>query len=295
VDRALYLPESWTSDRERCRAAGIPDRVTFRTKPLMALRIHHRLERLGLPIGWVTGDEVYGDNPVLREGLERRGTRYVLAVSSTSQVWPEAPEVRTPAARPGAMGRPRTRPTLSAPSVPVSVLTSSWGPEAWQRLAIHQGEKGPIVYDWAAIRVVHKRDKRPTAEGWLLARRSVSDPTEVAHYLSNAPKGTILEQLAHVASCRYRVEQCFEEAKDDFGMDHYEVRTWTAWNRFMTLCMMAMAWVASVRHGLTPSPPPATATDRDEPRPAPARTAGKGGALIPTRMPRGRSPNSAAS
>ena len=273
VDRALYLPESWTSDRDRCREAGIPDHVTFRTKPRSALRMHHRLRRLGLPIGWVTGDEVYGDNPVLRAGLERRQTRYVLAVSSTSEVWPEAPVVSMPAKPAGQRGPARTRPTISSPSVAVSHLVSSWAPEAWQRLAVHQGEKGPIVYDWAARRVIHKRDKLPTQEGWLLVRRSVSDPTEVAYYLSNAPADTTLEQLAHVASCRYRVEQCFEEAKDDFGLDQYEVRSWTAWHRFMTLCMMAMGWVASVRHEVTSDPPPSPR----QPRSAGTAAAGRAG------------------
>ena len=295
VDRALYLPESWTSDRDRCREAGIPDHVTFRTKPRSALRIHHRLSRLGLPIGWVTGDEVYGDNPVLRAGLERRQTRYVLAVSSTSEVWTEAPTVQLPQGAPGTRGRPRTRPIISAPSVPVDALVSSWEPGVWTSLAVHQGEKGPIVYDWAARRVVHKRDKLPTIEGWLLVRRSVSDPTEIAYYLSNAPESTTLEQLAHVASCRYRVEQCFEEAKDDFGMDHYEVRTWTAWHRFMTLCMMAMAWVASVRHDVTPrqppGAPPAPTPDR-ELEPGAAKRPGKRGGHPPRRMRPGRSPNS---
>jgi SRSO17 transposase len=104
--------------------------------------------------------------------------------------------------------------------------------------------------------VTHKRDGLPTAEGRLLVRRSLSNPTEVAYYLSNAPGDTSLEQLAHVASSRYRVEQCFEEAKDDFGLDQYEVRSWTAWHRFMTLCMMAMAWVASVRQEVASNSPP---------------------------------------
>jgi SRSO17 transposase len=276
VDRALYLPEAWTSDRERCREAGIPEHVAFRTKPRAALRIHHRLRRLGLSIGWVTGDEVYGDNPELRAGLERRGVRYVLAVSASSEVWPEAPVVRAPVAVANAQGRPRTRPTVSTPSVPVADLAASWDPEDWQRLAVHQGEKGPIVYEWVARRVIHKRAGLPLAEGWLLVRRSISNPTEVAYYLSNASADTSLEQLAHVASSRYRVEQCFEEAKDDFGLDQYEVRSWTAWHRFMTLCMMAMAWVASVRQEVASSPPPSR--EARSPGTAAAGRAGKRGA-----------------
>jgi hypothetical protein len=129
----------------------------------------------------------------------------------------------------------------------VKAVAARWSPTQWQRLAVHLGEKGPIEYDWACARVVDSRHRLPSEEVWLLARRSVSKPSEVAYYLSNAEADTPLARLAHVASSRYTIEQCFEEAKDDVGLDHYEVRTWPSWHRYITLGMMALAWLASAR------------------------------------------------
>jgi hypothetical protein len=129
----------------------------------------------------------------------------------------------------------------------VKTVVGQWSPTQWQRLAVHLGEKGPIVYDWACARVIDSRQRLPTEEVWLLARRSVSNPSEIAYYLSNANAETSLAMLAHVASSRYTIEQCFEEAKDDVGLDHYEVRTWPSWHRYITLGMMALAWLASAR------------------------------------------------
>lgn len=246
VDRALYLPKDWTDDRARCRSAGIPDRVTFRTKATIAARIHHRVRRLGLATPWVTGDEVYGDSEALRGIIDARGDRYVFAVACKTHVWATAPA----SAPPGRRGPRRQRVHAAAPSVRVDELLAAQSAGAWHRLAIHQGEKGPIEYDWIALRIVEKHSKQPGRAGWLLGRRSVTDPTERAYYLSNAPPDCPLEQLAHVASSRFVIEQCFHEAKDDLGLDQYEVRRWTAWHRFMTLTMLAMALLATVRQRL---------------------------------------------
>ncbi len=119
-----------------------------------------------------------------------------------------------------------------------------------------------ILYDWACQRSVECRDGLPGPDGWLIARRSISDPTDIAYYLSNAPVDTPLLKLAQVASTRYTVEQCIEEAKGETGLDEYEVRYWHSWHRHITLSMMAHAWLASVRYtatekkgGLSPSWP----------------------------------------
>ena len=125
---------------------------------------------------------------------------------------------------------------------------SAWPAEQWERLSVAEGEKGPRIYDWAQMRVVENRSGLPGPDAWLLARRSVSDPTDIAYYLSNAPVDTTLMQLAQVASTRYTVEQCIEEAKGETGLDEYEVRYWHSWHRHITLSMMALAWLVSVRH-----------------------------------------------
>jgi hypothetical protein len=114
-------------------------------------------------------------------------------------------------------------------------------------MAVQNGEKGPITYDWARVRVVERVDGLPGRTAWLLARRSVTDPTEVKYFLSNAPVTVTLPTLARVASTRFAVEQCFEEAKGQAGLDEYEVRRWPSWHRHITLMMLAHAWLTVVR------------------------------------------------
>ena len=172
----------------------------------------------------------------------------MLAVSSTTPVWTARPGVVAPTRRTG--GRPQTRARLAPaapPPVPVAAAVAGWPPERWHRLTVADGEKGPRAYDWACARVVDSGDGLPGAELWLLARRSVADPSELAYYLAHAPADTPLATLARVAATRYTVEQCIEEAKGEAGLDHYEVRRWPSWHRHITLAMMAHAWLAAIR------------------------------------------------
>ncbi len=202
----------------------------------------------GVPMQWVTGDEVYGDSPRLRETIQAHGRFYVLAVSANTRVWTERPEVEEPQVQTG--GRPRRARRL-APGAPtarmVSEVVASFPARAWKRMAVVEGEKGPIEYHWARKLVVESRDQLPGPNVWLLARRSISDRKQVAYYLAYAPAKSSLATLAYVASQRYTVEQCIEEAKGETGLDEYEVRFWHSWYRHVTLSMMAHAWLASIR------------------------------------------------
>lgn len=248
LDRRLYLPEDWCTDGERRREAQVPDDVTFKTKPQLALEMLEHAWAQGVPMAWVTGDEVYGDAPYLRDAIAGAGKRYVLAVSSTTPVWQERPPVEEPAK--GPLGRPREKPRLveGAPSgKTVAAVITSLPEETWQRLTVSEGEKGPRTYDWAAVRIVESRDGLPGPDGWLLARRSVSDPTDMAYYLSNAPPETPLVALAEIAAARWSIETTIEEGKGEAGLDEYEVRYWHSWHRHVTLSMMAHAWLASIR------------------------------------------------
>lgn len=248
LDRRLYLPEDWCTDGERRREAQVPDDVTFKTKPQLALEMLEHAWAQGVPMAWVTGDEVYGDAPYLRDAIAGAGKRYVLAVSSTTPVWQERPPVEEPAK--GPLGRPREKPRLAegAPSgKTVAAVITSLPEETWQRLTVSEGEKGPRTYDWAAVRIVESRDGLPGPDGWLLARRSVSDPTDMAYYLSNAPPETPLVALAEIAAARWSIETTIEEGKGEAGLDEYEVRYWHSWHRHVTLSMMAHAWLASIR------------------------------------------------
>jgi SRSO17 transposase len=209
--------------------------------------LEHAWEQ-GVPMRWVTGDEVYGDSPRLRETVQEHGRFYVLAVSAHTRVWTERPGVIEPQEQTG--GRPRRAPRV-APEAPsaqmVSQIIRSLPSQSWKRLAVMEGEKGPIEYHWTSARVVESRDRLPGPDVWLLARRSLSDPKQVAYYLAYAPIGTSFETLIRVASTRYTVEQCIEEAKGETGLDEYEVRFWHSWYRHITLSMMAHAWLASIR------------------------------------------------
>ena len=263
LDRRLYLPEEWCDDADRRAEAKVPPDVVFQTKPEQALAMLRHAWDAGVPMRWVAGDEIYGEATELRDRIAASGRWYVLAVRTVMPVWPEHPPVVEP--EPQVRGRPRTRARLAAgaPSArPVKEVVARWPASRWQSLTVAEGEKGWITYDWACQRVVESRDKLPGPDAWLIARRSLSDPTDIAYYLSNAPADTPLLKLAQVASTRYTVEQCIEEAKSETGLDEYEVRYWHSWHRHITLSMMAHAWLAAVRckatakkGGLSPSWP----------------------------------------
>ncbi|MHB0859394.1 MAG: IS701 family transposase [Anaerolineae bacterium] len=257
VDRRLYLPESWAEDAARRERAGVPPGVAFQTKPQLAQAMLEHLWARGLPMGWVSGDEVYGNAAPLRERIAAAGYRYV------QRVWTTRPAME--AAGAAARGRPRTRVRLVAdepPAQEVREVVAGWPTRRWQRLVVAQGEQGERLYDWAALRVVESQDDLPGQEVWLLARRSVADPTELAYYLAHAPADTPLGELARVAAQRYVVEQCLEEAKGETGLDEYEVRRWDSWHRHITLAIMAYALLGWLRYrqtvkkgGLSPSSP----------------------------------------
>jgi len=232
IDRALYLPEEWMQSRPRRQEAGVPDAVTFRTKTQLAHAMILRAFEAGLRPSWVTGDEVYGRDGELRRFLEQRHQRYVLAVAANTYVWRGFIQVKA--------GRV------------VSELKSA----DWTRLSAGAGSKGPRLYDWALVRV---NSHTGTLARWLLFRRSLADPTDVAHYLVHAPANTSLETMVKAAGSRWPVEECFESGKGEVGLADYEVRSYTGWYRHMTLCLVAHAYLAAARslaNAEEPAPPP---------------------------------------
>jgi SRSO17 transposase len=221
LDRALYLPQEWTADRERCRAAGVPDEIAFVSKPNQAWQMLQRAVRKQVPFAWVTGDSVYGDYRSIRLWLEEVGKGYVLNISAKEYL---------------PLGWYRMR---------VSDLLANLPTEEWTRLSAGDGTKGPRWYDWYRMAL---NDPLQTGwKRWLLVRRSLSDPTDLATYACFAPAGTSLATLVQVAGSRWAIEACFEEAKGEVGLDEYEVRTWTGWYRHITLVCLAHAFLAVVR------------------------------------------------
>src|SRR5437667_3163709 len=248
LDRRLYLPEEWVWNRQRRAQARVPQEVRFETKPEQAIAMLLHAWEQGVPMRWGTGEEVYGDSPRLRETIQAHGRFYVLAVSANTRVWSERPEVEEPQEQTG--GRPRLAPRVAkgaSKARMVSEVIARFPTSAWKRLAVGEGEKGLSNYHWARVRVVESRDQLPGPDVWLLARRSPSAPDKLSYYLAYAPSKTSLQTLVRVASTRYTVEQCIEEAKGETGLDEYEVRFWHSWYRHITLSMMAHAWLASIR------------------------------------------------
>lgn len=227
LDRELYLPKVWTDDRERCDAAGIPADRGFKTKPELAMDMLARALDAGVPARWVTGDAVYGQYYKLRKALEDRGVFYVLAVPMNQRVI-----AKTTTSIPG--GEWRTDKLIAA--LPAT---------AWRTRSAGRGSKGDRRYAWARVRINGARDRE--AEYWLLARRSLADPTDIAYYLAHGPKRVALADLARAAGARWAIEETFQTSKGETGLDHYQVRQYTGWYRHITLSMLAHAFLTVTR------------------------------------------------
>ena len=225
LDRELYLPKAWTDDRARCAEAGVPADVEFATKPELATRMLTRALDAGVPAGWVSGDEVYGQHYRLRAALEHRGMPYVLAVPVNQHVIATLEE--------------RIR-DLRADN-----LIATLPAQAWKRISAGAGAKGPRIYHWARAAIRPLED--PAMGYWLLSRRSLSDPNDLAYYLCHGPTGTPLRELVQVAGARWAIEESFQSAKGEVGLDQYQVRRWDSWYRHITLAMLAHAFLTVTR------------------------------------------------
>lgn len=222
IDRELYLPASWTDDPARCRAAGVPPEVGFATKPRQAMAMIGRAIEAGVPFAWVTADEACGQVKYLRAWLEERDAAYVLATK-----------------------RNDTMITTGAGESRIEDLVAGLPARAWRRLSVGDGAHGPRKCDWARIPV--QVGWRAGRAHWALARRSVSDPSEIAYYVCYGPRRSTLADLARVAGSRWRIEECFQQAKNEAGLDHYQARTYRAWYAHVTLSMLALAWLTVVK------------------------------------------------
>ena len=225
LDRELYLPQVWVEDRERRREAGVPEDVAFRTKGQLAQLMLERVLELGVPFAWFTGDEVYGSDRKLRLWLESREVPHVLAIKRNEKLW--------------ALTEKGPR-QVRADRLALQIAES-----AWVRCSAGDGAKGPRAYDWAVVEIRPLRE--PGKGHWLLARRSIANAEELAYYVCYGPAGTALAELVRVAGRRWTIEECFEEAKGEVGLDQYEVRRWDGWYRHITLAMLAHAYLTAIK------------------------------------------------
>lgn len=221
IDRSLYLPKEWTSDPDRCRQSKVPPKTAFATKIELAKRMIQRAHSTGVAANWVSADAVYGSDYQFRVFLEKLGYSYVLGVRSDFSVWAGLRQIRAKA------------------------LLELMPKRGWRRLSAGIGSKGPRHYDWAMTPINCPEPQRQ--KRWVLFRRNITSPEEVAYFVCGGPPKTTLADLVRVAGRRWAVEECFELAKGECGLDEYEVRSWNGWHRHITLSLLALAVITVIR------------------------------------------------
>ena len=221
IDRELYLPQVWIDDKDRRKEAKIPESIEFLTKPQLAVSMFRRVIDSNMPFYWAVGDEVYGRDDQLRQMLEDAGKGYVLAVPCNEHYYLN-----------DQIGTTREH-------------AEQLADEQWQRLSCGSGTKGERYYDWALV--AFQNLAKSGFQKALLFRRSIEKPDEIAYYICHYTPSTKIEEVVRVAGSRWAIESAFEQAKQQVGLDQYEVRLWTGWYRHMTLCMFSYAFLEVVR------------------------------------------------
>ncbi|MDR0305430.1 MAG: IS701 family transposase [Chitinispirillales bacterium] len=217
IDRRLYMPQEWIDDTERREKAGVPEELTFQTKPQMALEMIQDATDSGIPYTWVSGDCVYGDYSAIREWLESKGKCYVMSVSGKAYVW---------------QGNSQKS---------IGSILMSLPEEGWFEASCGDGSKGERLYDWLMIPI--NPGSLAGYKRTLLIRRSKSAPDELRAYICFAPEDTLKEKYAEVAGTRWTIETCFKESKSEVGLDQYEVRSYDGWYKHITLACIALAFL----------------------------------------------------
>ena len=253
VDGELFLPESWSEDRARCRAAGIPDEMVYRPKWQIALELYDRAHAGGLELEWLCGDEGYGSKPGFLQALGERGQRFVVEVPRTFSGWVGEVQV-TQRRYPTRGGRPRKSPRLTSRSrPPISVenmlkYSPALRDQAWVPYRIKDGEKGPIVWEVKHTMITMKNeDGLPGQRLHLVVARNVLDPDEIKFFVSNALEETPIETLLLVGFSRWRVERCFQDQKGEIGLDQWEGRCYLGLKRHLILSSVSYLFLARVR------------------------------------------------
>ncbi len=245
LDWALYLPEAWIEDAERCRKAGVPQNTPFRTKVELALELIDHLLQWGLSRQPVLADAGYGNNTEFRQGLTNRQLQYVVGVESNTVVW-EKPTQRVQPRRRVGRGRPR-RPYYRGQPKALRDLAATLPADTWRTLTWRQGSRGPQRSRFAACRVqpahghVHHRPELEPV--WLLLEWPAEAEAPTKYWFSNLPEGVSLRRLVQLAKLRWRVEQNYQQLKEELGLDHYEGRGWQGWHHHVTLVCLAYAFL----------------------------------------------------
>lgn len=241
IDRKLYLPRAWTDDPARMAAAHVPPGTVFATKPALARQMIERAIAADVPFSWVAADTVYGVGEI-EMALRAAGKGYVLGVAGNHRFssWNKPPVA-------GA----------------AEAIAQDLDAAAWKRLSAGEGTKGPRLHDWAYCELADMGagEYDETRSGlWtrgLLIRRNIADG-DLAFFTTWCPAGTGIETLVKVEGRRWAIEDSFETAKNELGLDHNETRSWHGWHRHVALVMLAFAMTAAIRHHANVPTPPKT-------------------------------------
>jgi len=251
IEGRLFMPDQWFEEEhaEQRQVCGVPEELVFKTKPEIGLELlENALKRDTLPFSWLAADALYGDSPAFRDGVAAMGKNYFTAVKESALIWCTPPKVHVPAW--SGHGRRPTRLRLSDARkhpIPVKELVKKIQKQDWVQAVVKEGSKGPIVCDFAFLRVTESRACLPAAELWLIIRRNLDDPSEIKYFFSNAPISTPLNEFVRISGMRWPIETIFEESKGEVGMDHYEMRSWIGWHHHMLLVSLAHHFLVRLR------------------------------------------------
>jgi SRSO17 transposase len=251
IEGRLFIPEKWLEEEyaEQRQACGVPEGLEFKTKPEIGLELlKSAIQRGNLPFFWVAADALYGDSPTFRDGVAATGKPYFTAIKDNTLIWCSPPKVHVP--KWSGHGRQPTRLRLSDTRkhpIPVKDLLKKIQKQDWTQAVIKEGSKGPIVCDFAFLRVTESRGGLPAAELWLIIRRNLDDPSEIKYFFSTAPLNTPLNEFVRISGMRWPIETIFEESKGEVGMDHYEMRSWLGWHHHMLLVSLAHHFLVRLR------------------------------------------------
>jgi SRSO17 transposase len=269
LDGELFLPESWSEDRERCREAGIPETMVYRPKTEIALELYDRAVGHGVHFEWLTFDEWYGVKPQFLQALDKRDQKFVGEVHKDFVAWTRRPQVTERPYRRGGRGRSRRTPRLvvgDAKAMTVGDMLRYHRPlreQEWTRYRIKDGEKGPMVWEVKHLLIYPRNeDGLPEQTYHLIVARNVLQPDEVKYFVSNAPAKTLVPTLLLVAFSRWRVERCFEDEKGELGLDHYEGRKYQGLKRHMIITAVSHLFLAKVHQELRGGKPGTEGIDR---------------------------------
>lgn len=257
LDGELFLPESWSADRNRCREAGIPDDMVYRPKSEIAVELYDRARDNGVTFAWLTFDEWYGAKPAFLQALDDRQQGFVGETHGRFVSWTEQPSVTERPYRTGGRGRSRRTPRVMAKTPKPRFVeelvhyTRVFTNQPWQRWRVKDGEKGPMLWDVKHAPVWIKDENGLPVGPWqLIVCRNVLAPTQVKYFISNAAPETPIERLLLVAFSRWRVERCFQDNKGEVGLDHYEGRRYVGLKRHLILSAVSLLFLSRVHQRL---------------------------------------------